>query len=115
MNHDLFTVCLVILKFRFEATRGVFRIDFGILNRGKMARAISDRCPSPSFRTPSRGRRLSHELRFGVHQVLIHGGSQVESYLEPGTLRPKPRPLPLRHRGPYINSEADSFKKITFH
>ncbi|GBL72618.1 hypothetical protein AVEN_127878-1 [Araneus ventricosus] len=40
--------------------------------------------PSPSFPTTLAGGRLTHRVKFGVHQGHIHGGSSKESGFEPG-------------------------------
>ncbi|GBM07214.1 hypothetical protein AVEN_25474-1 [Araneus ventricosus] len=86
---------VVILTFRFEATRGLFWDDLVSFNHGRIAmKAPEPPPPSPSFRAILAGGILVHCVRFNMHD-----GFSVESVFEPGTLysrslTTKP-PLPL--------------------
>ncbi|GBM03412.1 hypothetical protein AVEN_265455-1 [Araneus ventricosus] len=63
-------------------------MDLVIFNRGQMTRMTTELAhSSPSFRTkPAKGRGTGS----------IHGGSSVESGLEPGTFQPRNRDLTTR-------------------
>ncbi|GBO27439.1 hypothetical protein AVEN_133974-1 [Araneus ventricosus] len=58
-----------------------------------MTRTTSNLVPSPpSFHPTPAGGRLTHDVKFNVHQVRIHGTElQKESSFEPGSLRPLTR------------------------
>ncbi|GBL90870.1 hypothetical protein AVEN_27981-1 [Araneus ventricosus] len=65
--------------------------------------------PSPNFRTTPGG-RLTTTYDLASNRP-IHGGSSMESGLEPGTSGPKAEALPLGHRGRSA-SEFEDMKKI---
>ncbi|GBM37686.1 hypothetical protein AVEN_9970-1 [Araneus ventricosus] len=103
------------MKRRHETTNSSFSEqrtleDFGVLcseneevGGSRMTRTTSEPpLPSPYFRIPPVGEVLAQDVRFNMHQVHMHGGSSVQSSLEPGILGPRSRDLPLVHRGARI-------------
>ncbi|GBM33573.1 hypothetical protein AVEN_197323-1 [Araneus ventricosus] len=65
-------------------------------------RHFEPRSDDTSAGTPSSNfnRRIFGPDGFNVHQILLHGGSSLESGFESGTLRPEVEILPPGHRGP---------------
>ncbi|GBO08830.1 hypothetical protein AVEN_169269-1 [Araneus ventricosus] len=55
--------------------------------------------PSPNIRTTPAGGRLTHDVRFNMHQAHIHGGSSMESVSNVKRPGPKAETLSLSHRG----------------
>ncbi|GBM06585.1 hypothetical protein AVEN_220027-1 [Araneus ventricosus] len=101
---------LIALKARYETNGGLFWD--GSRNFEPQSNVEDDTragSPSLSFRTATEGRRMTHEVGFSAHRVLIYGGSPIESGFEPGASGAVAKTLRQRHRGP-VALRAERFK-----
>ncbi|GBM78902.1 hypothetical protein AVEN_12524-1 [Araneus ventricosus] len=81
------------------------------------AMALELHSPSPNFRTIPETGRFTHEVRFNMHHIHMHGGFSVESGFEPGALcLPPPRSCDFTTRpsSPQIGCEGLSVGNTCF-